>query len=88
MTQQKETIDLTPTQLNSLFHDVVDLISRHGCLTGSVLHEENGDQAIELAAVPFDDDQELEVVATVYIRGSRLKELQEGGESNVHSTEL
>lgn len=80
MTTQGKKIEPTPVELDRLFHEVVDLISRHGCLTGSALHEENGDQAIELTAVSFDDDQELEVVATVYIRGSRLEELQEGGE--------
>ena len=75
---QEEKTKVAPVLLDRLFHEVVDLISRHGCLTGSTLHKENGEQAIELTAVSFDDDQELEVVATVYIRGSRLKELQEG----------
>jgi len=79
MTQQKETIDLTSIQLNSLFHETIDLISRHGCFTGSKLYEDKGDQAIELTAVSY-DDQELEVVAMVYIRGKRLKEIQEGEE--------
>jgi len=79
-TAQEETLKLTSIQMYRLFQEVVDLISRHGCLTGSTLHKENGEQAIELTAVSFDDDQELEVVATVFIRGCRLKELQEGEE--------
>lgn len=75
--QEKKTV-IAPVKLDQLFHEVVDRIGRYGCFTGSIPHEENGEQAIELTAVSLEDDQELEVVATVYIRGNRLKELQEG----------
>jgi hypothetical protein len=86
MTQQEETISITSIQLDSLLRDTIDLISRHGCFTGSKLHEDKRDQAIELTASSYDDDQQLEVVATVYIRGERLKKIKE--KSDVRSTEL
>lgn len=79
MLKQKEVIDLTPVQLNELYHDAVDLLGRHGSFSGSKLEEDNGDQSIELTACSLDDD-DLEIVATVYIRGERLKEIQEGEE--------
>lgn len=80
MTKQKEQIELTPLQLDQLYHDALDLIGKHGSFTGSKFHEaEEGDQAIELTAYS-PDDEDFEVVALVYIRGERLKEIQEGGE--------
>lgn len=82
MTKQKETIKLTPVQLDGLFHDAVDLISRHGSFSGSELSSGYGDESIksiELTACARDDN-DLEIVATVYVRGKRLREMQEGGE--------
>lgn len=78
-TKQEEKIELTPVQLDRLFHDVVDLINRHGCFSGSTFHEADDDKAIELTANSL-DDEDLEIVATVYVRGKRLKEIREGGE--------
>lgn len=77
----KEKIELTPVQLNKLFHDTIDLfLRRHGSFSGSKLEEgDEGDLSIELTACSPDDD-DLEIVATVYVRGKRLKEIQEGGE--------
>lgn len=82
MTKQKETIKLTPVQLDRLFHDTIDLLNRHGSFSGSELSSGYGDESIksiELTAY-LPDDGELEVVASVYVRGKRLKEIQEGGE--------
>lgn len=77
--KQKKPIELTPTKLDGLLYNTINLISRHGCFTGSKLCEDNGVQTIELTAVSYDDDQDLEVIAMVYIRGERLKALLEGG---------
>lgn len=79
MTKQKE-IKLTPRQLNELDHDTIDLLGKHGTFSGSDLEKgDDGDYFIELMASSLDDEY-LEVVATVYVRGQRLKELQEGGD--------
>lgn len=79
MAKQKE-IKLTPRQLNELYHDTIDLLGKHGAFSGSDLEiGDDGDHSIELTACSL-DDEDLEVVAIVYVRGQRLKDIQEGVE--------
>jgi len=80
MAKQAEVTKLTPRQLDDLYHETINLLGKHGAFSGSDLKEgDNGDHSIELTAYSF-DDEELEVVAIVYVRGQRLKEIQEGGD--------
>lgn len=74
---EMESIELTAVQGDELFHDIVDLISRHGCISPSKLYKEEDGWAAELTAssARYPD---IEIVAQIYVSGKRLKEIQEG----------